>query len=913
MYHPVHAGEQIDAEHLTATKADGALAHTDIWNVRIWRKWTQAKVKAEVYVLEHGQDPLDTLRAWLLRMWRRNVLASYRTYMLKEYGSAWSCPRDCNRSDLIVGRSCIRHVANASWWEWDGGSTLLFWRWPKELRGAARDGLPVWIKGELPNYRRPQRKEPDENQLTQVAEKLNNVRMKGYIQDGAVTSLTSFFAVPKGQTDIRMVYDATKSGLNRAIWVPSFALPSLDSLTDLLSWESWMSDQDLGEMFLNFPLNTQLRPYCGIDLRPYLDPTNSRGKTWWEVWVRCMMGLMSSPYICTKMIALANEMIKGCHQDSTNPFQWHQVILNLPGDPNYCPQLPWVHRSRQDGSLASDVVAYVGDIRPTGPTEERCWETGHRLACLYSWLGIQVSSRKTRPPSQTPGAWAGSIVRTGPAGIGVQCALDKWRKAKQLLEDIQTEISTTGALIHKDLEKKRGFFVHLQRTYPCLTPFLKGMHLTLDSWRPNRTQEGWPQPSFSAEQGYWDDAIGQWVCCEVTSDKPPVSVSPVPCLLSDLQCLARLFTPEVPPIRYIRSTKMQVAAYGFVDASGAGFGASIQLPNGVTTFRHGIWGHDMDHHSSNFRELRNLVDTIQESLGAGELVDTELFIVTDNIVAESAYCKGNSPNPVLFELCLRLRCMEMEGSLKLHVLHASGTRMIRQGTDGLSRGDFSMGVMAGAPMLEFLPLHLSAFDRHPSLLTWVQSWLPHPVRPLTPAEWYTLGQGVAGGSYTAGGLWIPQPALETWHLWAPPPGAASAAVDLLTLSRHKRTHLNHVFICPRLLTSHWWKKLSKVSDLVLELPAQPNTAWPPAMHEPVIIGLTLRFIHHSPWQLRNTGKVLDMGREVSRLWKGAQVDAGPVLRKLCILPDVLDPLPGGVVWNMLRSPPPGSLLQVSAE
>jgi hypothetical protein len=47
MYHSVHSGEQIDAEHLTATKADGALAHTDIWNVRIRGKWTQAKIKAK--------------------------------------------------------------------------------------------------------------------------------------------------------------------------------------------------------------------------------------------------------------------------------------------------------------------------------------------------------------------------------------------------------------------------------------------------------------------------------------------------------------------------------------------------------------------------------------------------------------------------------------------------------------------------------------------------------------------------------------------------------------------------------------------------------------------------------------------------------------------------------------------------
>jgi hypothetical protein len=108
------------------------------------------------------------------------------------------------------------------------------------------------------------------------------------------------------------------------------------------------------------------------------------------------------------------------------------------------------------------VVSYVDDGRPVGASEERCWVAGHALACAYAWLGIQVSARKTRPPSQTLGAWAGSIVRTGPAGVGVQCAQDKWDKAQRLLHELQEEISKHGCLNHKALEQKRGFFVHLQ-------------------------------------------------------------------------------------------------------------------------------------------------------------------------------------------------------------------------------------------------------------------------------------------------------------------------------------------------------------------------------------------------------------------------------------------------------------------
>jgi hypothetical protein len=117
----------------------------------------------------------------------------------------------------------------------------------------------------------------------QVRQKLENVRSKGYIVAGTMSSLTGYFAVPKGSDDIHMVYDATKSGLNSAPWVPSFTLPTVETLLDLLSSSSWMADLDMGEMFLNFPLDLKVQPYCGIDLKPYLGHT--RGLAW-KLWVR---------------------------------------------------------------------------------------------------------------------------------------------------------------------------------------------------------------------------------------------------------------------------------------------------------------------------------------------------------------------------------------------------------------------------------------------------------------------------------------------------------------------------------------------------------------------------------------------------------------------------------------------------
>jgi hypothetical protein len=110
---------------------------------------------------------------------------------------------------------------------------------------------------------------------------------------------------------------------------------------------------------------------------------------------------------------------------------------------------------------------------------------------------------------------------------------------------------------------------------------------------------------------------------------------------------------------------------------------------------------------------------------------------TDNYVTECAYFKGTSSSPILFGLVLRLRKLELHSGWKIHVIHIAGTRMISQGTDGLSRGDMLTGVMGGADMLTFIPLALTAIERQPELMEWVDSWWGTGNNSwLTPEGWY---------------------------------------------------------------------------------------------------------------------------------------------------------------------------------
>ncbi len=58
-----------------------------------------------------------------------------------------------------------------------------------------------------------------------------------------------YFAVPKGEKDTRLVYDATANKLNECVWVPSFWLPTIDLLVRALDKDLWMTDWDVGDMF----------------------------------------------------------------------------------------------------------------------------------------------------------------------------------------------------------------------------------------------------------------------------------------------------------------------------------------------------------------------------------------------------------------------------------------------------------------------------------------------------------------------------------------------------------------------------------------------------------------------------------------------------------------------------------------
>jgi len=131
--------------------------------------------------------------------------------------------------------------------------------------------------------------------------------------------------------------------------------------------------------------------------------------------------------------------------------------------------------------------------------------------------------------------------------------------------------------------------------------------------------------------------------------------------------------------------------------------------------------------------------------------------------------------------------------------------MIEQGTDGLSRGDLTEGVIAGRSILDFVPLNKSALVCQPGLIPRLQSWIPasNPKFLQTP-DWFNVGPAVG--------------------------------------------------------------------------------------HEPLIIGLTLRFSVSSPWQTKFTTGVLEVERALSQVWSALDEPERHILFEFCVTPERLDGL-----------------------
>jgi hypothetical protein len=207
------------------------------------------------------------------------------------------------RATIIPGLDALRRCANASWFEWLEGSAPIYWNWPWTYQKEVRDGQQHFFMGLFgPPWLRPQRSAREADQHEMMRAKVVKVRKLYYITTGPVRSGMHFFCFPKGDTNIRMVYNGTSCGLSAKVWAPRFGLPTVKDTLRSLFPGYYQADLDVGDQFLNFKLHESMRAESGVNVQVVrsLDP---RDEAWelsqpetWERWERNWMGLRDSPY-----------------------------------------------------------------------------------------------------------------------------------------------------------------------------------------------------------------------------------------------------------------------------------------------------------------------------------------------------------------------------------------------------------------------------------------------------------------------------------------------------------------------------------------------------------------------------------------------------------------------------------------
>ena len=136
----------------------------------------------------------------------------------------------------------------------------------------------------------------------------------------------------------------------------------------------------------------------------------------------------------------------------------------------------------------------------------------------------------------------------------------------------------------------QGFLNYVVSMYNWMTPYMKGIHNTMDGWQHYRDSGGWkmkgkPLQAMLAERFQMSELCGE---AKIALEGPnkgdlgePPKVLLVERLQIDVEALKKLTAPAAPPRLRLRAQDILLALYLTDDASGTGFGSALIKDKGI--------------------------------------------------------------------------------------------------------------------------------------------------------------------------------------------------------------------------------------------------------------------------------------------------------------------------------------------
>ena len=487
--------------------------------------------------LEYWALPNETPKQTLARTCLRKFAHVWWVMNLTREAYAWLARNGSHPKDKAAIDDCLRRAAGSDYWEWFRGSRLFFWRFPVEdgWQKDARDGVEFWHLEDPPTGLHFQNipTSTRDGEL-QIRAKVFQLLFRWYLEKGPPDLVTPRFAVEKAVDesgkvlDIRTVWDAKRNGLNATLWCPKFSLPTTQDAENLvvkwllvpvgeylrsgsppqdysqdqdLYFKSWQFDHDIAQQFNNFVLHEKERHSHGIR---FISTRNDGGPEEETFLQLCVLnfGCLCNPYVAVQGEERIMELAQGNPKDSTNPFHFHECVLNLPTSPDYDPSMPRVLLLKEDGELATRRVTFVDDIHGVsrGRDGTEAGEAARVLAYKINSYGNQCAARKFGPPTLIPRPWNGIMTHTDTPYPVKGTTAKKWTRGLSGLAWLWREFGFSDeesdpirfvksldewdvSIDTAELRRIAGLWVHLTELYTEGRCFLKGFFNAMEAFR----------------------------------------------------------------------------------------------------------------------------------------------------------------------------------------------------------------------------------------------------------------------------------------------------------------------------------------------------------------------------------------------------------------------------------------------
>lgn len=672
--------------------------------------------------------------------------------------------------------------------------TLLWWEWPEEHWESIRLGISMnFMRVPKPSILPNMKMDTDQLALAKkfVDQLISLGVLRSAEQDGVeIVNNFPLFLVPKpGQPgEWRCIADGKSGGQNACCISDPCMMTSPDHILPFLYRNGYSAVVDFSKYFHCF--KTQIGEYMYFGL---IHPITGEKL----YYARLPMGTCNSPAGSGRLgAALIRELIDNCSLFQGTAIDNTKIAMvhNLPFHPEWGEGRVLIG---EDGLPALIIRLHIDDTFLHGPTYAK---TAAGLTTLLDSLlrkGLVCQHVKTAPPSQLV-KYCGFLYDTRGDIPALVIPDDKVSRAIALVRYIRR--GTRRKLARIVGAKVTGFLQSLVPATPSNigNSFLRNLYNDLHALK--------------------DDALVGTTAYYFT-----------PLDYSDGSNLELLWWETALSHGFL-SRQSQMPDMGTLgvkwgDGSGTGTGGTFNWVSVDTDTRlaeletwMGVWNGVVHHFSSNWKELRTLVISLKRLRDSGKPVRGRVFwYMTDNQVTYDICRSSSSSSRELHKLVCEIRLLELEMGIRVEVIHVPGTLMIRQGTDGLSRGVVMPSFARENGILPLLDIFRPA-EPTPELLLWAcdVAQVPHRLRSLDWLFRRNLDD------------WSRTPLLHRFTLWCPSPQFGRQCIlEALLAWVEAPFDSGHLFVIPRIMQ----RDFGRVAKFVKFI----GVFWdPPLPFEPVV-------------------------------------------------------------------------------